>query len=156
MESLSEAQFTANVYQWALDRNLINGSTPDRQFLKLAEELGEIDEAESKHELQDAVGDVAVVLEIIIAQIGSPGGVPVFSSASAARTLTAAAGRMAKAISKEDVEAVLHFAGSMKRSLEDFALMHDLDIAECRAQAWNEIKDRRGRMVNGVFVKEAG
>ena len=29
-----------------------------------------------------------------------------------------------------------------------------LDIDECREIAWNEIKDRKGKMVDGVFVKE--
>ena len=29
-----------------------------------------------------------------------------------------------------------------------------LDIDECRELAWNEIKDRKGRMIDGVFVKE--
>ena len=29
-----------------------------------------------------------------------------------------------------------------------------IDIDECRELAWNEIKDRKGRMVDGVFVKE--
>ena len=29
-----------------------------------------------------------------------------------------------------------------------------IDIDECREIAWNEIKDRKGKMVDGVFVKE--
>lgn len=28
------------------------------------------------------------------------------------------------------------------------------DIDECREMAWEEIKDRKGKMVDGVFVKE--
>jgi NTP pyrophosphatase (non-canonical NTP hydrolase) len=30
-----------------------------------------------------------------------------------------------------------------------------IDIDECREIAWGEIKDRKGKMVDGVFVKEA-
>jgi hypothetical protein len=30
-----------------------------------------------------------------------------------------------------------------------------LDIDECREIAWEQIKDRKGKMVDGVFVKEA-
>jgi NTP pyrophosphatase (non-canonical NTP hydrolase) len=30
-----------------------------------------------------------------------------------------------------------------------------IDIDECREIAWEEIKDRKGKMVDGVFVKEA-
>ena len=31
----------------------------------------------------------------------------------------------------------------------------DLDIDECREAAWNEIKDRTGKMVDGMFVKDS-
>ena len=31
----------------------------------------------------------------------------------------------------------------------------DFAIEECVEHAWNEIKDRKGRMVEGIFVKEA-
>lgn len=27
-------------------------------------------------------------------------------------------------------------------------------MEECMAQAWNDIKDRKGRMVDGIFIKE--
>ena len=29
-----------------------------------------------------------------------------------------------------------------------------LDIGECFAKAWNDIKDRKGKMVDGIFIKE--
>ena len=29
-----------------------------------------------------------------------------------------------------------------------------IDIDECREIAWEEIKDRKGKMIDGVFVKE--
>lgn len=32
--------------------------------------------------------------------------------------------------------------------------IEDINIAECMQLAYNEIKDRKGRMVDGVFVKE--
>ncbi len=31
----------------------------------------------------------------------------------------------------------------------------DLTLTECLEFAWNEIKDRQGKMVDGVFVKES-
>ena len=31
----------------------------------------------------------------------------------------------------------------------------DLSMNDCVAQAWNDIKDRKGKMVDGQFVKEA-
>jgi hypothetical protein len=32
--------------------------------------------------------------------------------------------------------------------------MNGVDLIECGETAWNEIKDRKGEMVNGQFVKE--
>jgi len=34
------------------------------------------------------------------------------------------------------------------------AQMWGLTMEECIEQAWNQIKDRKGRMVNGIFVKD--
>ena len=35
-------QLIKQIEQWAEERNLIEGSTPQKQFLKLAEEIGEL------------------------------------------------------------------------------------------------------------------
>ena len=88
--------------QWAADRNLIEGSTPTKQFVKLIEEVGELARAIQlgcQVDITDAIGDIQVVLAVMCAQLG-------------------------------------------------------IDIDECRELAWNEIKDRKGRMIDGVFVKE--
>lgn len=39
--------------------------------------------------------------------------------------------------------------------LINIAERNGLTIERCVSQAWADIKDRRGRMVDGVFVKEA-
>jgi NTP pyrophosphatase (non-canonical NTP hydrolase) len=31
---------------------------------------------------------------------------------------------------------------------------NDLEISDCLEVAWNDIKDRKGKMVDGIFVKE--
>lgn len=93
----------AKIRQWARDRNLIDGSTPEKQFCKGASEFGELGDAIIKGdrtEIIDGIGDTIVVLTIIAAQ-------------------------------------------------------HGLSIAECLAFAYNEIKDRKGVMYNGTFIKES-
>jgi hypothetical protein len=35
------------------------------------------------------------------------------------------------------------------------AAQHGVTIEECIDAAWDEIKDRKGRMIDGVFVKES-
>jgi len=38
--------------------------------------------------------------------------------------------------------------------LVNIAERNGLTIADCLAQAYNDIKDRKGKMVDGIFVKE--
>ena len=93
---------TQKIKQWATDRNLHTAS-PNKQFLKLSDEMGELAEGMAKgkvYEIEDALGDMYVVMTIL-------------------------------------------------------AMQMDLDIEKCIDGAYNEIKDRRGKMINGVFVKEA-
>lgn len=44
--------------------------------------------------------------------------------------------------------------GDMIVVLINIAERNNLTIQECLAKAWDDIKDRKGRMVDGVFVKE--
>ena len=45
--------------------------------------------------------------------------------------------------------------GDMIVVLINIAERNNLTIDECLAKAWNDIKDRKGKMIDGVFVKEA-
>jgi NTP pyrophosphatase (non-canonical NTP hydrolase) len=92
-----------DIRQWATDRNLILGSTPPAQMLKLTEEVGELAAALArgyKAAAVDGLGDAVVVLTILAAQIG-------------------------------------------------------VDLEDCIEHAWHQIKDRKGRMIDGIFVKDA-
>lgn len=91
------------IRMWAHQRNILEGSTPQAQFVKLIEEVGELANGISKkktEDIRDGIGDAVVVLTILAAQYG-------------------------------------------------------YRIEECINLAWTEIKDRKGRMVDGVFVKES-
>lgn len=90
-----------NIRQWSTDRNL-HTADPNKQALKLGEELGELFEGLAKNNTvltKDGLGDMFVVMTILSQQLG-------------------------------------------------------FDIEECIEMAYNEIKDRKGKMINGVFVKE--
>lgn len=94
--------YAERIRDWAHDRNLIEGSTVQAQFVKLIEEIGELAEAIAKgkdEQFLDSIGDAFVVLTILAAQKG-------------------------------------------------------MDIEECIAFAWHEIKDRKGKMVDGVFIRD--
>lgn len=44
--------------------------------------------------------------------------------------------------------------GKLATLIAILALQLDTDLGACMDAAWEEIKDRKGRMVDGVFVKE--
>ena len=89
--------------QWAIDRNIIGGTTADQQFLKLVEEIGELAVGLQKRDrklIRDSLGDIGVMVNNI-------------------------------------------------------AELSEMTFDECLEAAWDEIKDRKGKIVNGVFVKES-
>jgi NTP pyrophosphatase (non-canonical NTP hydrolase) len=90
-----------SIARWHHDRNLIDGSTDQAQFVKLIEEAGELAGNISRgHDMTDDIGDMMVVLINIAERNG-------------------------------------------------------LSMKACLSRAYSDIKDRTGRMVDGVFVKEA-
>ena len=92
-----------DIAEWADQRNIILGASPEKQFVKLMEEIGELAEGIAKgrpEPIKDGIGDAVVVLTILAAQ-------------------------------------------------------HGVTIEDCIEIAWNEIKDRKGRMVGGVYLKES-
>lgn len=96
-------ELVAAILSWADERNLIKGSNPQAQTVKLFEEGGELAGGVARKNMRvvdDSIGDMVVVLVILAAQTG-------------------------------------------------------LDFRQCVANAYEEIKDRKGRMVDGVFVKDA-
>ena len=64
------------------------------------------------------------------------------------------AGELAKALLKNDHDEINDAIGDMVVVLTNLAHMHGTDIEECIAQAYDEIKSRKGKMINGTFVKE--
>lgn len=89
------------VKQWCHDRNLVEGSTDQAQFVKLMEEAGELAKSIAKgRDIRDDLGDMLVVMI-------------------------------------------------------NMAERNHLSLTECLEFAYEEIKDRKGKMVDGIFVKEA-
>ncbi|BDH62127.1 hypothetical protein MTP04_22570 [Lysinibacillus sp. PLM2] len=90
------------ITEWATIKDL-DTAQPEKQMLKLVEEVGELAQGLAKGNLDqvvDSIGDVYVVLTIL-------------------------------------------------------AMQMDLDIKDCIYQAYEEIKNRKGKTVNGVFIKES-
>lgn len=58
------------------------------------------------------------------------------------------------AINKNDIHLARDAIGDVYVTLVMQSQMWGLTMAECVEEAWLQIKDRKGRMVGGVFVKE--
>jgi NTP pyrophosphatase (non-canonical NTP hydrolase) len=89
------------IRMWAAKRGLLESGTPETQFIKLLEEVGELSQSmlkKNRMEFSDAIGDIVVVLT-------------------------------------------------------NLAAMQGMNIEDCINLAYNQIKDRQGKMENNTFVK---
>lgn len=68
--------------------------------------------------------------------------------------LTEEVGEIAAAVARGNREALKDGIGDAVVVLTILAAQNDLTLEECVAAAYNEIKDRKGRMIDGVFVRE--
>ena len=64
------------------------------------------------------------------------------------------AGELAKALLDNDKMEIMDAIGDMVVVLTNLAHLQETTIESCIAQAYNEIKNRKGSMINGTFVKD--
>lgn len=65
------------------------------------------------------------------------------------------AGELANAIAKNDTHEFADAIGDMFVVLTIMAAQNGVLIEDCILAAYHEIKDRKGKMVDGIFLKEA-
>lgn len=164
---------------WADDRNLIKGSTPKAQMVKLIEEFGELCSGVSKNNIElikDSIGDVTVVLTILCEQQNVDIEFSRVSKLISEQMFTDSfkgfnpykgevKSNLLKIIAlfgalSDDIESETNAVTSLDilyvlSCLEAIAKSYKLTLIDCFAYAYDQIKDRKGRMVDGVFVKEA-
>lgn len=64
-------------------------------------------------------------------------------------------GELASGMARNDLTEIKDAIGDILVVLIGLSLQMDLNIDECLFLAYNEIKNRKGKLVNGVFVKES-
>lgn len=64
-------------------------------------------------------------------------------------------GELCRSLVVKNTSQVIDAIGDMYVVLVVLSMQLGLDIDDCINQAYEEIKDRKGRMINGVFVKDA-
>lgn len=152
MKTLQELQ--PLILEWAKERNILFPENAPKQRLKLIEECGELASAILKNDVKlqkDAIGDIFVVLVILAAQTN----VELLLNVEQNETIL-----------DEDLDynlGSLCFNNSSRMDtinthvlfLDDISKILKLYITECANLAWNEIKDRKGKTVNGTFIKES-
>ncbi|MGM0206461.1 hypothetical protein IGI96_000930 [Enterococcus sp. DIV0421] len=64
-------------------------------------------------------------------------------------------GEVAAALARNNQDALRDGIGDVVVTLIILAMQNDMDLYECLNCAYDEIKGRTGKMVNGVFVKSS-
>lgn len=154
-------ELIAKIEQWAEDRNIIKGSKPIDQAMKLFSEFGELaDNVGKGRDCRDDIGDCAVVLIIMCAQIGFD-----FNDC---KDVDFCEGISTKQKVIELMTALSAFAyncdqykdarSGLFESMSALKLIcTDLGytLQECVQIAYDDIKDRKGIMHSGLFIKES-
>lgn len=63
-------------------------------------------------------------------------------------------GELSRGILKDDRELIIDSIGDVLVTLIILAQTQNLTLKECLDYAWNQIKDRKGKTVNGTFIKD--
>lgn len=162
-----------NIVQWAHDRNIIKGSEPIDQAMKLFSEFGELaDNVGKGRDCRDDIGDVFVVLTIIGEQIRKESMIqsakinykPLIDwseeqqpkSLNNLKELVVMLNRDLHCLMGEidtyDARDDIYWCVACLRRICE---LKGYTLEECVQIAYNDIKDRKGLMHNGVFIKES-
>lgn len=156
-----------NTKNWFIARGIAQGDI-DKQGLKLIEETGELVSGYLKNKedvIKDSIGDVAVVVVGYAMMAGvnpeqvfftkKEDYIPDFGGVTAWIWMITDSAFQAKVAQDLGIETSLNI------NLQNIICYLDLicrelgyDFTECFESAYDEIKDRKGRWVNGSFVKE--
>ena len=158
-----------NVKQWFIDRDLENGGRLDKQSLKLSEEFGELCAGYLKKNEQltkDSIGDCAVVIvglallikedvhkifnEVFSDEVFSDEYYVIECLVFLNRSISNI--QLSNGFTNRDIYIV-----DLSRSIYWLkSISNDLgyNFDECFELAYQEIKDRKGRWIDGSFVKE--
>lgn len=166
-------EFQDLVQAWAHERGIYTHSTMQAQLLKGLSEIGELADAVIKRDrvaLIDSIGDVAVCIVNAhylyykefpnLSPLITPTKEQLYRSwhkedaSNTTYTALLAALLSVCTLAIEEASIGNPFINGMY-GLELLAEANDTTLTACQTVAWEEIKDRKGRMVDGgAFVKE--
>lgn len=134
------------IIEWAKEKDLIKKENSEKQYLKFLEEVGETAKAIIKNDFDgivDGFGDISVTMIILGEQICNSQELSDIEKPLSGITLY----DVVRRVSPEFVNP------SAMNFLFDCAYFYGLNLNDCLLAAWNEIKDRKGKTINGTFIK---
>ena len=159
---MNQKDLEQKIQQWFVDRNL-HEANPVKQFLKLMEESGELFEgiAKDKSELiYDALGDIQVVMIGLEQQIKNGAKISANQQELELLLMVSSLGNIAQKLYTHIchnetqtplIKSDLMFLDSVVSTV---SFLNGTDAENCLQIAYDAIKDRKGKMIDGVFVKE--
>lgn len=157
-------ELNAHIIDWAKERELDTKGTVEAQAIKTVEELSELIKAickNKKEDIIDSIGDVYVTLVIGNMLYTQEDLEEIYDFVNDGYNIMID-------FTKEDI--LTNLATSIYHSLEVkysylnlyeilqnlliISNMYDFGFIECVETAYNTIKDRKGKIVNGTYVKD--
>lgn len=160
-----EAELVTLTKKWFIDRDLEHGGRLDKQSLKLSEEFGELCAGYLKQNeklTKDSIGDCAVVI-VGLAMLIRRDVHSIFEESDNIRRkdamecfklLNANISEFQLSQDLASKEMCRHNLVRAVAYLKSISKALDYDFTDCFELAYNEIKDRKGKWINGTFVKE--
>lgn len=151
------------VKQWFIDRDLENGGRLDKQSLKLSEEFGELCAGYLKKNeklTKDSIGDCAVVI-VGLALLIKVNVQEIFKALEIDKEAMTCFIFLSQNISEFQFYQEFYVKditrSYLKRTigwLKSLSIALGYNFDECFELAYQEIKDRKGKWIDGTFVKE--
>ena len=135
-----------NIIDWAEERNLLHYENAENQYLKFLEEVGETARACLKKDeagIIDGFGDIAVTVIILAKQLGGEVSEVNMEIVRPTRPFK----WFLDCVTEDSVsDETLDY-------LNDVSMFYGHSLETCLNSAWNEIKDRKGVTIDGIFTK---
>ena len=158
------------IHQWAKERGIFDKSTPFDQLLKTHEEVGELIKAcydNDPIDIQDAIGDVMVTLinycyfkKIDFVKVykqiqyDDSEAINIYCALTVNDIIAFFLRVIANSSYKPLKVTIFINVRNILRNLQNITINNNTTLEECLNVAYNEIKNRKGRIINGKFIKD--
>ena len=169
-QNLTIQELVSLIQEWAKERKIYEQLTPFDELLKTHEEVGELIKAcydNDKPAIQDAIGDVLVTLINLCHFVEENPAMLInkypFKRNESEKSLHTALIinklilELMWSVSKYECSAraeVFFKIPLIAQKLHIIAKIHNTTLEECLNIAYNEIKNRTGRIINRKFIKD--